>query len=130
MDTKELGNFGESIACEYLVKMGYKILGRNYRIILGEIDIIAKKKWRLFRNEKTIHFVEVKTIMSSDGFFPEERVDYKKQRKLRQLVQIWLKKNKFAQDYPCQIDIIGILIDPDTLAPSIHYFENVVEGAW
>ncbi|MCX6723326.1 MAG: YraN family protein, partial [Candidatus Staskawiczbacteria bacterium] len=43
MNTKDVGDKGEDLACEYLVKNGYKILGRNYRITFGEIDIIAKK---------------------------------------------------------------------------------------
>ena len=133
MDTKELGNFGEKMACEYLVKKGFKILGRNYRINFGEIDIIAHKKWKPFtRPDKTIHFVEVKTLRQSQGkpdddFFPEERVDYKKQRKLRNLAQIWIQKNKFAQDYPYQIDIIGILVNETTRNAKLHYFGNVVE---
>ena len=93
MDTKELGNFGEKLACEYLVKKGYKILGKNYRISFGEIDIIAKKKLallnkifqilnfaseqnlfnrvkkllKLFSNDKTIHFVEVKSLLGNNS---------------------------------------------------------------
>mgnify|MGYP001611747702 CR=1 FL=1 len=76
MDTKQLGNLGEDLACGYLVEKGLNILGRNFKIKFGEVDIIAKKG-------KTIHFVEVKTIAGSDGFFPEQRADWKKQRKLR-----------------------------------------------
>ncbi len=128
MDTRELGDLGERLACEYLVKKGYKILCKNYRISFGEIDIIAKKRWRLFKNDKTIHFVEVKTIMGNhDSFFPEERVDYKKQRKLRNLAQIWLEKNKFKQNYPYQIDVIGILVNEKSKNAKLHYFGNVVE---
>src|SRR5207247_1129267 len=107
MNTKELGDLGERIACEYLVKKGYKILGKNYRITFGEIDIIARKKISFFaRPDKTIHFVEVKTIVAHDGFYPEERADYKKQHKLRQLSQIWLEKNDYPQHHPYQIDVI------------------------
>ena len=39
MSTKDTGDKGEQIACGYLVNNGYKILGRNYRINFGEIDI-------------------------------------------------------------------------------------------
>lgn len=134
MDSKELGSFGEKLACEYLVEKGFKILGKNYTvptgrqgIIWGEIDIIAKKKFKLFRkNNKTIHFVEVKTIMNNDGFYPEDRVDYKKQNKLRQLSEIWLKNNGFKENQPCQIDVIGVTITNNSKDPRIDYFENVV----
>lgn len=44
MHSKDLGELGEKIACEYLVEKGFNILGKNWRISFGEIDIIAKKK--------------------------------------------------------------------------------------
>ena len=57
-------------------------------------------------------------------FFPEQRVDYKKQNKYRRLVEIWLSKNKFPQNYPCQIDIIAVSMNGEK--PEIEYFENIV----
>ncbi len=128
MNKKELGDEGERIACEYLVKKGYKIIGKNYRIKFGEIDIIARKRFSFFsRSDKTIHFIEVKTIIDNGtNFFPEDRVDYKKQKKLKNLAQIWLEKHKLNQDYPNQIDIIGILVNQDTQETKVSYFENVV----
>lgn len=130
MDYKELGNLGERLACEYLVGKGYKILGKNYRITFGEIDIIARKKFSFFaRFDKTIHFIEVKTAFNSGKeYFPEERVNYRKQRKLRQLCQIWLEKNKFRQNHPYQIDVVGILVDEKTRNAKLHYFPNAVNG--
>ena len=125
MSTKGLGDLGEKLACEYLVKNGYKILGRNYRITFGEIDIIAKKKFKLFgKNDKTIHFVEVKTLSGGNNFYPEEHVNYKKQNKYKRLVEVWMKKNKFPQDYPCQVDVIAVSIDNDE--PRIKHFENII----
>ena len=125
MDTKELGNLGEKLACEYLVKNGYKIIGRNYRIKFGEIDIICQKKRKLFsRSDKTIHFVEVKTLSGNNNFYPEDHVNYKKQNKYKRLVEIWLEKNKFPQNYPCQVDIIAVsMVGINT---DIKHFENVV----
>ena len=130
MNTKELGNLGERLACEYLVDNGYNILGKNWRVAFGEIDIIAQKKspfWRLFlRSGKPICFVEVKAIMSNNNFFPEEKVNYKKQRKLKQLASLWLSKNKYSQNYPYQIDIAGIVVNEGTRIAKLHYFKNVV----
>lgn len=160
MDTYEVGDLGEKIACEYLVKKGYKILGKNYRItseknkVFGEIDIIARKRlaplnkifqilnfasgqnlfnrvkniFKLLSNDKTIHFVEVKTIMEGkSSFYPEEKVDYKKRNKLKKLCLIWLKENDLPEYSPYQIDVIGILINPMIHRPKISYFENVVD---
>lgn len=51
-----LGQLGEDIACEYLVKNNFKLIERNFRQKWGEIDIIAKAP------DKTLVFVEVKTV--------------------------------------------------------------------
>jgi putative endonuclease len=147
--SKLVGDEGEKIACEYLVEKGYKILGRNCKIylgkgnIFGEIDIIAKKSVlrkltavkflsRLFSKDyKAIHFVEVKTIFGNESnFFPEEKVDYRKRGKLRKLCMIWLNKNRFPENYPYQIDVVGILINKNTGKAKIHYFENAVEDSF
>jgi len=122
--SKLLGDKGEDLACEYLVKNGYKILGRNYRITFGEIDIIAKKRG-LFAG-KTIHFVEVKALSVNNNIYPEEHVDRRKQIKLKQLAEIWLQKSKYPQDIPYQIDIVAVSMSGNK--PEIKFFENVVVG--
>ena len=151
MNTKELGDFGESLACEYLVNKGFKIVGRNYRITFGEIDIIARKKLaplnkicqilnfgsdqslfngvkKFLNRDNVIHFVEVKTsLLGNEMFLPEERVNFKKQRKLQQLCQIWIEQNKYQQNHPYQIDVIGILVNEETRKAKLHYFGNVIE---
>ncbi len=124
MSTRDLGNLGEDLACEYLVNNRYKILERNCVLFCGEIDIIARKNWGLL-TDKTIHFVEVKTLRrQTSQFFPEQKVDYKKQNKYRRLAEIWLEKNKFSQNYPCQVDIIAVLINNGE--QKIDFFENII----
>ena len=61
---KEVGNLGESIACEYLRRHGFKIRDRNIARKTGELDVIAEK-------ENVLHFVEVKTVLAEE--FPEEK---------------------------------------------------------
>jgi Holliday junction resolvase-like predicted endonuclease len=78
------------------------------------------------QDDKTIHFIEVKTLTGSGNFYPEEHVNYKKQNKYRRLAEIWLEKNKFSQNYPCQIDIIAVSMDEATGEPRVDYFENII----
>ena len=56
---KEVGALGEDVAAEYLRRHGFSIRDRNFIRKTGELDIIAEK-------EKTLHFVEVKTILAED----------------------------------------------------------------
>jgi Holliday junction resolvase-like predicted endonuclease len=62
--SKEIGALGEKVAAEYLRRHGFSIRDRNVARKTGELDIIAE-------NGKTLHFVEVKTILVDE--FPEEK---------------------------------------------------------
>ncbi len=121
MNRKQLGDFGEKIAREYLRKKGCRILGNNFGNKWGEIDIVAQKK-------KTIIFCEVKTIIEKTGFFPEDQVDFKKKQQLRKMSEIYLSKNKISFETPCQIDIIAITVAKDFKNYKINHFENAIEN--
>lgn len=56
LTTKEIGNLGEKIACEYIKRHGMKVVERNLTRKTGEVDIVAKEG-------DTLHFIEVKTIV-------------------------------------------------------------------
>lgn len=132
MDAKELGNYGEKIASLYLEKKGYRILEKNYvkewsSVLKGEIDIIAKKK-------DVIVFIEVKSLQQiqtkqqppvlNRGFSPEDRVNFKKQKQLIKLSQVWLHENKFPLDSKWQIDIISVRVDFESKKAGVQHFKN------
>ena len=52
---KNLGNFGENLAAQYLQNHGYRIIERNFKARYGEIDIIASI-------HNILVFVEVKHV--------------------------------------------------------------------
>ncbi len=103
---KDLGDFGESIAADYLQKNGYKILTRNYAVSIGEIDIIAA-------DQETLVFVEVRT---RSGRLAHEynlsSIDAKKQHKLSKMALFFLKeKNVFHKK--ARFDVVSVaLSDP------------------
>ena len=73
---KALGSKGEDLAIQFLKKKGYRIIDRNYKTSVGEIDIIA-------RDGNTIVFVEVKTRTDDSFGYPFEAVNKKKRQKLQ-----------------------------------------------
>ena len=64
--SQKIGELGEDLACEFLIKHGFLILERNYTKKWGEIDIIAQKGDRRY-------FIEVKSkSVSSLDYVSEE----------------------------------------------------------
>ena len=53
MNNIEKGKLGEEMALKYIISKGGKIIERNYRTKMGEVDLIAKLNGELV-------FVEVK----------------------------------------------------------------------
>lgn len=98
---KVLGNSGEDMACEYLRKLHYKIIERNYKHKIGEIDIIAK-------DGDVLVFVEVK-FKTTDYFgLPREMVTPYKQQKIRSVAMGYIKHHKIFNT-PCRFDVVEIL---------------------
>ena len=85
-----LGERGEVRAWDFLKKQGYKILEKNYRCKIGEIDVICEKDRRLI-------FVEVKTRTSSRFGGPEEAVTKQKQNKMSRLAEWYVKDKKVSE---------------------------------
>ena len=96
----ELGNKGEQIAIDYLIKKGYTILDKTWRYLKSEVDIIAQI-------ENTLAVVEVKT-RSSDYFgSPQDFVNPKK----IQLLVTAINEYVISKDLDLEVrfDIIAIL---------------------
>lgn len=105
-DKIDAGKAGEEKATLYLKQNGYKILKRNFRNRLGEIDIIAKDK-------DTICFVEVRSRqLFSRHQEALESVGWLKQKKLSKVAASFLKKNNWWGER-ARFDVISVsLADP------------------
>jgi putative endonuclease len=117
----QLGQLGEEIACEYLVKKGYKIIERNFRRPWGELDIIAKAP------DKTLVFVEVKTASGRgyNSIQPEEQLTKSKLQKLKKTACLYAGHNtKLIKDNKgWQIDLIALTINEKSC--DIKHYENI-----
>jgi len=80
-----LGDRGEQIAANYLRRIGYKVLYRNFRAPKGgEVDLVC-------RDGDTLVFVEVKTRSSEAFGAPAQAVTREKQRLIARGALAWLK---------------------------------------
>ena len=107
-----LGAWGEDRAADYLCQQGMKIIERNFRTPVGEIDIIAG-------NRKFLVFVEVKTRRSTAFGTPQEAVGARKQRQIIRTAHWYLQNNKNLRLQP-RFDVIAILCQSDAAVEVTH----------
>lgn len=100
---KEIGKYGETIARDFLINNGYKILDMNYSNRYGEIDIICTIN-------DLIIFCEIKSRYTNTFGSPMESVTYYKQKQIIKLSQIYLLYKKY-QNFNVRYDIIEIIFN-------------------
>lgn len=111
---KTLGQRGEAAAAAFLIKRGWQIVGKNYRINHFEIDLIASRNG-------TIALFEIKTRAEPATSFP---ISPKQQRILG------LAHYKFCEIKklnPEQVAYNLILINYFKHRASLEYYPNFLE---
>jgi putative endonuclease len=111
----KLGAWGEDQATHYLRRQGVKILYRNYRSPVGEIDIIGQFK-------KYLIFIEVKTRSHAGCGTPAEAVGMFKQRQILRTAEWFLQQKKMSHLQP-RFDVVSVLGNGEKVA-SLDHFEN------
>lgn len=96
----ELGEKGEQLAVDYLLKHNYKIIARNYRFLKAEVDVIVQK-------ENVLVAVEVKTRSSIDFGNPQDFINPKKIKLLVSAMDNFVVENDL--DVEVRFDIIAIV---------------------
>lgn len=97
-----LGRNGEKVAADYLRKLGYTIIAKNFVCKQGEIDIIAQ-------DGEYIVFIEIKSRSNSNYGLPSEAVTEKKIKHILKTAQFFLYINGLEQAN-VRIDAIEVYI--------------------
>ena len=120
----KLGQLGEKIAADFLVKNGYKIVDRNRHISRNEIDIIAE-------DSSFLVFVEVKTrsvAYEESSYYgsPGRAVDYKKRSNIVSAAKAYLMCN-YTDKQP-RIDVIEVYMkdrSDNSISPQILSINHI-----
>lgn len=112
---RRFGNQGEALASEFLQKLGYQILYRQYRTRGGEIDLVC-------RHGEEVVFVEVKTRSTAVFGYPEESVTPKKIARMRFTAEQYLQEYQLF-DVVWRFDVISVLFDKEP--PRVDHFINI-----
>lgn len=113
-DRSTVGRTGEDAASAVYVGRGFRILARNWRCSIGEIDVIAERGGLLV-------FCEVKTRRGSGFGGGYDAVTWTKQRKLRQLAEAFVA-SQGSPDRSIRFDVASVLVG--ARGPSVELFED------
>lgn len=119
---RKFGDIGEHEAEEFLLKSGYRILDRNYRMKnIGEIDLIGERDGKIF-------FFEVKTrdVKHETNFSVEFSINPKKKRNLKRICQIFLNEKGYKPEKEWQVDAIFVKVDFVNNSHSVSQLENIL----
>lgn len=115
MTNQIVGRHGEDAAANFLQKIGFRILARNLKLKIGEVDLLCQQ-------DQTIVLVEVKSGHSTDSeFSPLLKIDGRKRRKLAQLAYV------VAAKYPNQLVRVDVVIVILTEPAQIIHYPSILE---
>lgn len=124
--TKEIGNWGEKVAAEYLIRHGMRIVDRNVARKTGELDIIAQEG-------DTLHFVEVKTNLveafpsetsSADEYDPSLNLHEAKIRKVARTGEWYVLENEWEGEW--QVDGCLVWLRRHDGMAKVRYLPQIV----
>lgn len=96
-----LGRDGEDAAARLLVRLGFRIVERNYRCRLGEVDLIC-------RHGDTLVFVEVKTRAEGSLAAGTDAVHGRKRSRIVKAAAEYLSE-RGLWDRPCRFDVVSVV---------------------
>ncbi len=126
LNTKQIGDLGESVAVKYLQNKGFTIIQRNYWRKWGEIDILTEK-------QAVLHCIEVKTVsyetkreleyaLLHETWRPEEQVHKHKLHQVERVLNTWISENDYKNEF--QIDVVAVRIVPRETYAIVNLIEH------
>ncbi|MEI6597085.1 MAG: YraN family protein [bacterium] len=115
---QKIGEFGETLAKNYLIRHGYKIIDTNVKLSYQELDIVALK-------DELIIFVEVKTRLSQFYGPAENAFQFTKMERFKRGMEMYIgNKNLYAEEV--RADLITVDIDQLKKTAKIKHYKDVV----
>jgi putative endonuclease len=98
-----VGRLGEDRAASWYTEHGYRVIARNWRCGIGEIDLVC-------RRGDVLVVIEVKARRASRHGQPFEAVTAAKQRRLRRLAGAYLRDQGPRRSFvEVRFDVVSIL---------------------
>ena len=111
IDTKKIGNQIEVLVCDYLQQQRLKLIARNYKCRLGEIDLIM-------HDQAILVFIEVRYRQHQNFGSSLESVNLIKRNKIIKTAEYYLLSHQLFEKMACRFDVVGV-------KPSIEKLANI-----
>ncbi|MDB5181588.1 MAG: Ribonuclease [Candidatus Saccharibacteria bacterium] len=92
MSTTDIGNAAETAVVKELIRQGFKVLDRNWKTKLCEVDIIVEK-------DAVVWFIEVKYRHTERFGSGLEYIGPSKLRHMRIAANLWVDTHDYAGEY-------------------------------
>jgi len=117
-----IGQQAEDVALKFLQTKGMRLIARNYRCKLGEIDLVMQ-------DDGALVFIEVRYRKQSDFGDGAESVDFRKQQKIIRSAEHFLQQHRQYSQSPCRIDVISISKLHNTdCQEAINWIPNAIQA--
>jgi putative endonuclease len=112
------GRMGEQLAASFLAERGYRVLAKNQRTPLGELDLVC-------RTPSQVVVVEVKARSSEEFGSALESIGPRKARRLRAAAMWWLSDRGLL---PCSLrfDAVVVAMDGLGLPRSLEHVKDIL----
>ncbi len=123
-----VGSLGEDLAVKYLKSKGFSIIEQNFRMKLGEIDIICEKSG-------ITHFVEVKTVSREtnhsktnniDEYRPEDKMNETKVLRQKRVIESYLHQLSEIKEINFQVDLISVILNKNDKTAKISLLSDII----
>jgi len=118
VDRRALGKRGEGLAARRLAAEGYRILARNYRCAMGEVDLVAA-------DGDCLVFVEVRTRRDDSWGTPEESITAAKQARLVAIAEHYLAEH-VLEGSDWRIDVVAVEMSAAGLVRRLEIIKDAV----
>lgn len=117
LNTRIIGSNAESLAEKYLMRLGYRILKRNFTIRGGEIDLVAL-------DGQTMVFIEVKARYNKKFGSAIESITPWKLKALKKTALFYIQNVKWG-DKPYRFDLLAMDFSEDKSQIEYELIRNI-----
>lgn len=115
-----MGAAGEAAALAHLEASGLRVIARDWRCRLGQLDLVCEE-------DGVLVAVEVKARRGDRFGPPQEAVDGRKRAKLRALLEAF-RLSTGRLDQACRIDVVAVRLDRHLQPVRCEHIRNAVGG--